>query len=163
VQVIKKGAKAGGILQFGTEVVAAGDGSLACLLGASPGASTAVSIMLEILERCFSEELASDPWQARLREMIPSFGQSLIEDAGLFRRVQLRSTELLDLWDDEKPAARRPRAISGEPTGPLDAPAPQTEPLSSAERRKKGVPSWASRRGQFQMKTRGMQASHQRD
>lgn len=111
VQVIKKDAKKGGILQFGTEVVAGGDGSLACLLGASPGASTAVSIMLEVLEKCFAKEFASDAWQAKLREMIPSFGQSLIKDAELHRKMQFRSTELLELWDDEKPAARKLRPV----------------------------------------------------
>jgi malate dehydrogenase (quinone) len=136
VQVIKKDGKKGGILQFGTEVVAAGDGSLACLLGASPGASTAVSIMLEILERCFAEEFKSDAWQEKLREMIPSFGQPLIEDADLFRKMQFRSRELLELWDDEQPAARKPRPITGEPVVPPEpkhpAATPRTDPLSTA-------------------------------
>jgi len=100
VQVIKKDAKKGGILQFGTEVVAAADGSLAALLGASPGASTAVSIMLEVIERCFRDRMASDGWQARLRDMIPSFGQSLISDAALAREIQDRTTEVLELRDD---------------------------------------------------------------
>src|SRR6185312_16463565 len=56
VQVMKKDAKKGGVLQFGTEVVAAEDGSIAGLLGASPGASTAVPIMLDVLQRCFPDE-----------------------------------------------------------------------------------------------------------
>lgn len=128
VQVIKKDAKKGGILQFGTEVVTAGDGSLACLLGASPGASTAVSIMLEVLEKCFAGELASDEWQAKLREMIPSFGQSLIDDADLHRKMQLRSTELLELWDDERPAARQRRLSPREPIAPEAAPAESESP-----------------------------------
>jgi malate dehydrogenase (quinone) len=97
VQVIKKDPKKGGILQFGTEVVSAADGSLACLLGASPGASTAVSIMLEVIERCFGSELAASGWQEKLREMIPSFGQSLIEDAGLHRETQVRTADVLEL------------------------------------------------------------------
>jgi len=100
VQVIKKDAKKGGVLQFGTEVVAAGDGSLAALLGASPGASTAVSIMLEILTRCFPDEMDSYAWQSKLREMIPSFGQSLITDAALARETNDRTTEVLELRDD---------------------------------------------------------------
>ncbi|MGB8166913.1 MAG: malate dehydrogenase (quinone) [Chthoniobacteraceae bacterium] len=118
VQVIKKDPVKGGILQFGTEVVAAADGSLAALLGASPGASTAVSIMLELLESCFPAELASDAWQAKLREMIPSFGQSLIDDADLFRKTQARTTELLELWNDEKPAARKPKPVPATPAEP---------------------------------------------
>src|SRR3981189_2549153 len=58
VQIIKPGPHHGGELEFGTELVTAADGSLVALLGASPGASTAVSIMLQVLERCFAEELA---------------------------------------------------------------------------------------------------------
>lgn len=51
VQVIKDTDAGGkGTLQFGTEVVSAADGSIAALLGASPGASTAVHVMLEVLE-----------------------------------------------------------------------------------------------------------------
>ena len=106
VQVIKKDAKKGGILQFGTEVVAAHDGSLAALLGASPGASTAVSIMLEVIERCFPKQTASDGWQAKLREMIPSFGRSLIADAELARTVQDRTSLALEL--------RRAPDVAGE-------------------------------------------------
>jgi malate dehydrogenase (quinone) len=132
VQVIKKDPVKGGILQFGTEVVAAGDGTLACLLGASPGASTAVSIMLEILERCFASEMASDTWQAKLREMIPSFGQSLIKDADLARKMKLRSTELLELWDDEKPSARKLKPAPNAPVSlsapPVEEPAPAAPP-----------------------------------
>ena len=59
VQIIKR-SKQGGRLQLGTEVVASGDGSLAALLGASPGASTAVTIMLEVLQRCFKQRLDSE-------------------------------------------------------------------------------------------------------
>jgi malate dehydrogenase (quinone) len=97
VQVIKKDPKKGGILQFGTEVVSAHDGSLAALLGASPGASTAVAIMLEVLERCFGAKMATAGWQDKLREMIPSFGKSLITDAELARTIQERTTEALAL------------------------------------------------------------------
>ena len=74
-QVIKKDSVKGGILQFGTEVITARDGSISGLLGASPGASTAVHVMLEVLERCFQSDSAS--WQKKLREIIPSFGEKL--------------------------------------------------------------------------------------
>ena len=97
VQIIKKDKKRGGILQFGTEVVAAADGSLAALLGASPGASTSVSIMLELLGRCFGEELQSDAWQAKLKEMVPSYGEELSEDSELLRRMRNWTSETLDL------------------------------------------------------------------
>jgi len=97
VQVIKKDEKEGGILEFGTEVVSAADGSIAALLGASPGASTAVSIMLGLLKQCFPKEYASTDWQGKLREMVPSFGQSLATDAELCTAVRRKTTDLLGL------------------------------------------------------------------
>ncbi len=75
VQVIKKDPDKGGILQFGTEVVTGGDGSIAGLLGASPGASTAVPIMLELIAKCFPNRL--EGWAEGLRTMIPSYGTVL--------------------------------------------------------------------------------------
>jgi malate dehydrogenase (quinone) len=88
VQVIKKGPEGGGVLEFGTEMVSASDGSLAALLGASPGASTAVSIMLELIKRCFPEQVASPEWQAKLKQMIPSYNQSLAQNAELLYEVR---------------------------------------------------------------------------
>ncbi|MBX9771510.1 MAG: malate:quinone oxidoreductase, partial [Candidatus Obscuribacterales bacterium] len=86
----------GGILQFGTEIVSAADGSLAALLGASPGASVAVWIMLEVLGRCFKEEMKSG-WSAKLSEMIPSYGRSLIEDEELCRILRAYTAAMLKL------------------------------------------------------------------
>jgi malate dehydrogenase (quinone) len=97
VQIIKKDPKRGGVLQFGTEVVSAADGSIAALLGASPGASTAVPIMLELIQRCFAEQLKSPEWQAKLKKMIPSYGQSLAKDAGLYNRTHARTWDVLGL------------------------------------------------------------------
>ena len=97
VQVIKKDEEEGGILEFGTEVVSAADGSLAALLGASPGASTAVSIMLSLLQRCFPEQLASEKWQAKLKEMITSYGRSLATDAALLSQVRTHTSNVLGL------------------------------------------------------------------
>jgi malate dehydrogenase (quinone) len=71
VQIIKKDPKEGGKLQFGTEVVTSSDGSLAALLGASPGASTSVSIMIEVLSKCFPSQFQSAEWQNKLKTMIP--------------------------------------------------------------------------------------------
>jgi malate dehydrogenase (quinone) len=79
VQVIKKDAKKGGVLQFGTEVVSAADGSIAGLLGASPGASTAVPIMLGLVEKCFPDRM--DVWRPKLVGMVPTYGDQLSEDA----------------------------------------------------------------------------------
>ncbi|MBL8953163.1 MAG: malate dehydrogenase (quinone) [Myxococcaceae bacterium] len=90
VQVIQRDASGGGVLKFGTEVVTSADGSIAALLGASPGASTAVAIMLELLERCFPERMASSAWQWRCAELMPSFGKSLHADAKLCREMRAR-------------------------------------------------------------------------
>jgi malate dehydrogenase (quinone) len=81
VQVIKRDAKKGGVLQFGTEVVAASDGSIAGLLGASPGASTAVPIMLGLIERCFPDRF--EAWKPALVAMVPTFGVSLSDNPAL--------------------------------------------------------------------------------
>ena len=88
VQIIKKDPEHGGVLEFGTEVVSAADGSIAALLGASPGASTAVSIMLDLLNRCFKTEMTSPEWQAKLTEMIPSYGQKLSDNPALCEEIR---------------------------------------------------------------------------
>lgn len=106
VQVIKKDPKEGGILEFGTELVAAADGSLAALLGASPGASTAVSIMLGLVPRCFKERAASPAWQDGLRRMVPTFGTHLATDADLIRHVRGRSHKTLGLMPPVHQAER---------------------------------------------------------
>lgn len=71
VQVIKKDEEEGGVLQFGTEIVHSKDGTIAALLGASPGASTSVQIMLDVLEKCFPEHMVE--WKSQIKEMIPSY------------------------------------------------------------------------------------------
>lgn len=78
-QVIKKDAKKGGILQFGTEVVSSADGSIAGLLGASPGASTGAYIMIEVLKKAYPTEFKT--WEKDLKKMIPSYGTDLNKDA----------------------------------------------------------------------------------
>jgi len=97
VQVIKKDEKEGGKLEFGTEVINCADGSLAVLLGASPGASTAVSIMLELMGRCFPQKMQSAEWQGKLRDMIPSYGQSLNDNPSILSAVRQHSDEVLGL------------------------------------------------------------------
>jgi malate dehydrogenase (quinone) len=97
VQVIKKNEEEGGVLEFGTEVVSAADGSIAALLGASPGASTAVAIMLDLLNRCFPEQLQTAEWQNKLKQMIPSYGRSLTDDKTLAMATRHRTSKILQL------------------------------------------------------------------
>jgi malate dehydrogenase (quinone) len=97
VQIIKKDAKKGGILQFGTELVSSADGSLAALLGASPGASVTVSIMLDLLKRCFPEQSASSEWTEKLSAIFPAPLKELETNAELYRSTQDRSDQLLKL------------------------------------------------------------------
>ena len=96
VQVIKeKDGK--GVLEFGTEVINSADGSLAVLLGASPGASTTVSIMLNLIKRCFPKEYNTPEWQAKFKEMIPSFGLKLNENEALLNELREKTSKSLEL------------------------------------------------------------------
>ncbi len=97
VQIIKKDRDQGGKLEFGTEIVSSADGSVAALLGASPGASTAVSIMLELIERCFPDQVKTPEWQAKLKSIIPTFGQSLDKNRELCRITRARTSQILGL------------------------------------------------------------------
>jgi malate dehydrogenase (quinone) len=95
VQVMKKDQKKGGVLQFGTEVVAAEDGSIAGLLGASPGASTAVPIMVDLLKRCFPDRFPE--WLPTLKELIPTVGTTLNDKPEEAERVLATTAETLQL------------------------------------------------------------------
>lgn len=95
VQVIKPDAKKGGVLQFGTEVVASADGSIAGLLGASPGASTAAAIMLDVIERCFPDRLSR--WSAGISSMVPSYGTKLSADPDRAYRSLSHTASVLKL------------------------------------------------------------------
>lgn len=99
VQVIRKKGK-GGVLEFGTAVINAADGTIAGLLGASPGASTAVPAMLDVLQRCFGDRWSS--WEPQLKQMVPSLGLKLSDNESLFREVWDWSNRALQL---EQPAA----------------------------------------------------------
>lgn len=94
-QVIKKDSRKGGILQFGTEVITARDGSISGLLGASPGASTAVHVMLQVLERSFATEFPA--WKQKLTQMIPSFGTRLSDDPKKAAESLASTAEILKL------------------------------------------------------------------
>ncbi len=97
VQIIKADAKEWGKLQFWTEVVVAQDGSLATLLGASPWASTSVSIMLDLLKKAFPQKINSSQWESKLQEMIPSYGKKLSGDVELTKKVREWSHKILEL------------------------------------------------------------------
>lgn len=94
VQVIKDTEEHGrGFIQFGTEVVSSEDNSMIALLGESPGASVSVSVALEVFKKSFPEYI--EKWDAKLKEMIPSYGQSLIEDSELL--LEIRQMTAADL------------------------------------------------------------------
>jgi malate dehydrogenase (quinone) len=97
VQIIKKCHKKGGRLEFGTEIVTAKDGSIAALLGASPGASTSVQAMMDVIARCFSDRMQTLEWKKKMKVMVPSYGQSLIDDAALLKEVRTRTLGTLNL------------------------------------------------------------------
>lgn len=97
VQVIKKDHEEGGVLEFGTEVVNSADGSICALLGASPGASTSVSIMLDVLKKCFKNEFQSEAWQTKLKTMIPTYGKSLGDDETLCRETRAVTSKVLGI------------------------------------------------------------------
>lgn len=95
VQVIRPALREGGVLEFDTTVLSDADGSLAGLMGASPGASTAVPAMLGVLERCFPDRYQS--WQPTLKEMVPSLGAQLSREPALFDEVWSWGTRVLQL------------------------------------------------------------------
>jgi malate dehydrogenase (quinone) len=95
VQVIRRDKRKGGVLEFDTTVLCSADGSIAGLLGGSPGASTAVPIMLDVLQRCFANRYQS--WQPTLKEMVPSLGAKLSEEPALYDEVWSWGTKVLGL------------------------------------------------------------------
>lgn len=95
VQVIRRDSKKLGVLEFGTTVLAAEDGSIAGLLGASPGASTAVPAMFDVMARCFPKLYPT--WQTKLKEMVPSLGHKLSDEPDLFHEVWEHGNKVLGL------------------------------------------------------------------
>ena len=102
VQVIKDTDQGKGTLQFGTEVITGADGSIAALLGASPGASTAVHVMLQIIDKCFPEQ--KQEWEPKLKEMIPSYGISLKDNPDVLEEVHASTAEVLGLHKKKEKA-----------------------------------------------------------
>ncbi|MCC9203464.1 malate:quinone oxidoreductase [Arthrobacter sp. zg-Y769] len=95
VQVIKKDPKKGGVLQFGTELITAADGSIGALLGASPGASTAPPIMINLLKRAFPRQF--DGWEPKIKEMIPGYGVKLNDNEHLAAEIEADTNKVLGL------------------------------------------------------------------
>eukprot|EP00932_Pfiesteria_piscicida_P020166 SRR837773.6981.p2 GENE.SRR837773.6981~~SRR837773.6981.p2 ORF type:complete len:368 (-),score=207.64 SRR837773.6981:87-1115(-) len=97
VQIMKKDPKKVGVLQFGTEVVAAEDGSICGLLGASPGASTAVQVALDVLGRCFSKDGTFAKWKPALTKMIPSYGTKLSDNEAKYIEIHKWTSKSLGI------------------------------------------------------------------
>lgn len=97
VQIIKECDNKGGKLEFGTEIVSSADGSIAALLGASPGASVSVQAMIDVIERCFSTRIKNADWQQKMKALVPSYGESMIDNAELLRQVRERTLTTLKL------------------------------------------------------------------
>ena len=97
VQIIKPDQHHTGVLEFGTELVAAADSSLVALLGASPGASTAGFIAIGVLQKCFAGELTEAAWLPKLRQIIPTYGIDLKQDADACRRIRAETAPVLKL------------------------------------------------------------------
>ncbi|QDD91492.1 malate dehydrogenase (quinone) [Pseudomonas oryzihabitans] len=114
VQIIKRDADKGGVLKLGTEIVAAKDGSIAGLLGASPGASTAAPIMLSVLEKVFKDKVATPEWQAKLHQIVPSYGTKLNSDPARVQQEWNYTAEVLQL-------ATPPVATGSQPAKPTVA------------------------------------------
>jgi malate dehydrogenase (quinone) len=100
VQIIKKVAGKNAELHLGSELVHAADGSLTALLGASPGASVSAAVMLELLQRCFAEHMATEEWQQKIKQMIPSYGVALNEHPELNQEILLNTSKVLKLTQD---------------------------------------------------------------
>lgn len=117
VQVIKKDDAKGGVLQFGTEVVSSQDGTIAALLGASPGASTAAPIMLHLLEKTFKDKVATPEWQSKLKEIIPSYGHKLDGDVEMTNEIRRYTSSVLGLnYIEVKPEATAPQQAAAQET-----------------------------------------------
>ncbi|KGH29027.1 MULTISPECIES: malate dehydrogenase (quinone) [Comamonas] len=121
VQIIKRDPEKGAVLQFGTEIVGSEDGSIAALLGASPGASTAPHIMLNLLKKSFPEQMASADWKAQIQQIVPSYGRKINEDAAYTNEIRRMTSSALKLPYVDVPADLGKKAEAA----PAPAAAPQ--------------------------------------
>ena len=123
VQIIKKDADKGGVLKLGTEVVVDQQRTISALLGASPGASTAAPITLNVIKKLFPEQFNSPEWQSKIRGIVPSFGQTLNGNTALTQQV----------WDDTATTLQltKPPVIT-MPTAPVAQAKPAEQPASAS-------------------------------
>lgn len=130
VQIIKRDPEKGGVLKLGTEIVSAKDGTIAALLGASPGASTAAPIMLDVLGKVFAQKVATPEWQAKIRRIVPSYGTKLNDDPQKAYAELAYTSEHLQLTPPPRiaavPAAANP--VSADAAGGIVKPVPDMAP-----------------------------------
>jgi malate dehydrogenase (quinone) len=120
VQIIKRDEAAGGVLKLGTEIVASQDGTIAGLLGASPGASTAAPIMLTVLQKVFKDKVASPAWQEKLHQIVPSYGTQLNGNPAKVAEEWAYTSKVLELTPP--PAIGQVAAPAAAPAAPAKAP-----------------------------------------
>ncbi|MBD9561718.1 malate dehydrogenase (quinone) [Pseudomonas sp. PDM09] len=120
VQIIKRDEAAGGVLKLGTEIVASADGTIAGLLGASPGASTAAPIMLTVLQKVFKDKVASPAWQEKLHQIVPSYGTQLNSNPAKVAEEWAYTSKVLELTPP--PAIGQVAAPAVAPAAPAKAP-----------------------------------------
>ncbi|AWN37603.1 malate dehydrogenase (quinone) [Methylobacterium radiodurans] len=121
VQIIKRDPEKGGVLKLGTEIVSAKDGTIAALLGASPGASTAAPIMLNVLEKVFAQKVASPEWQAKIRQIVPSYGTKLNDDPRRAYEALAYTSETLQLTPPPQAVAAPVQPAAPAETGTVKA------------------------------------------
>ncbi|MET0288354.1 MAG: malate dehydrogenase (quinone) [Pseudoxanthomonas sp.] len=143
VQVIKRDPQTGETsLQFGTEIVSDTEGTIAALLGASPGASTSPPIMLKVLAKAFPKQMAAG-WETRLKDMIPSYGQEINSSPALTNQIRRQTSQALQLPYLEVPADLDPNAtpdVDVSPNSPV-APAEPVAPVESEAKSKLKSPN----------------------
>ncbi|MEG2981369.1 MAG: malate:quinone oxidoreductase, partial [Stenotrophomonas sp.] len=122
VQIIKRDPLKGAVLQFGTEIVTDKDHTLAALLGASPGASTSPPIMLDLMAKAFPEQMKAG-WEARLREIVPSYGRKLNDSAALTNEIRTLTSQTLHLPYLEVPVEAGATPALAPTAAPAPAPA----------------------------------------
>ncbi|MFO5609425.1 malate dehydrogenase (quinone) [Klebsiella pneumoniae] len=120
VQIIKKDAEKGGVLKLGTEVVVDQQKTISALLGASPGASTAAPITLNVLKQMFPQQFNSPEWQSRIHAIVPSYGQKLNGNVALTQQVWDDTAATLQLT--KPPVIQMPAAAPTATAKPAETP-----------------------------------------
>ncbi|MGZ0700829.1 malate dehydrogenase (quinone) [Pseudomonas piscis] len=123
VQIIKRDEEKGGVLKLGTEIVASQDGSIAGLLGASPGASTAAPIMLSVLQKVFKDQVATPAWQEKLKQIVPSYGTALNDSPERVAKEWAYTAEVLQLTPP-------PPVKGAAPQAPASMAKPESNPAA---------------------------------